>query len=923
MKNRYILDTDAYAKMARLAAAEGAVLIKNKDQVLPLKENTQVCVFGRTQLNYYKSGTGSGGMVNTKYTVGILEALEKPENLKINQKLKEVYKSWETEHPFDSGEGWAMEPWCQEEMPLDDKLISELKKETDTAVIIIGRTAGEDKDNSNTKGSLLLTDLEEEMLSKVSKAFSKTVLLLNVGNIIDMSFLDRYDISSVLYVWQGGMEGGNAVADLLLGRVSPSGHLTDTISLSPEDNSVLKNFGAETENFYEEDIYVGYRYFETFAKETVRYPFGYGLSYTSFEISDEKISYKNNALKARLVVKNTGEYKGKEVIQFYIKAPQGKLGKPKRTLIGFQKTKELAPGASETIEVDVRDMTYASFDDSGVTGFKNYFVCEAGEYVVYAGNNVREAKEIGRFKLERDTPVINCNEIEPPAKAYKRIKPKSIGGNNYVVSYEDVPINNNKRARKVEETSEYEYTGDLGYRLEDVYDRKISLGSFISQLTDEDLRCLVRGEGMSSKRVTPGTAAAFGGVSDRLESFGIPAGCCSDGPSGIRMDCGTSAFLLPNGTCLACSFNEDLNEKLYEFLGCELRKNRIDLLLGPGMNIHRSPLNGRNFEYFSEDPLITGKIAAAQLRGLNQYGVSGTIKHFACNNQEHNRRNFNSIVSQRAMREIYLKGFEIAIKEGKAYSVMTTYGAVNGQWTAGSVDLVKTLLRKEWGFEGIVMTDWWADVNDYGEEKSTKNLAAMVKAENDLYMVTKDALENEKQDNLKPAFEQGKISRGMLEKSAVNILKVVMRSPAMERYLDRISEEEKEAQNKLDEEDMQAFNLTYSPMKEVLDIDTSVINTERGKSWLIGIEAGYTGSYEIELTYSIKASDLAQVPLTIYANGIMFGTVVLKNTDGKASVITKDIGFFGNKYNTVKLYFGLGGIKLQGAKIRMKEKINF
>ena len=427
MSNKFILDEKEYARTARLAAAEGAVLIKNDDNLLPLKKDLPVCVFGRTGLNYYKSGTGSGGMVNTKYTIGIVEALEQEGNVAVNQKLKEAYKKWSIDHPFDTGSGWAMEPWCQEEMPISDTLISEVRNESDTAIIIIGRTAGEDKDNSNTKGSYLLTDLEEEMLSKVTKAFDKTILLLNVGNIIDMNFMDRYDLSSVLYVWQGGMEGGNAVADILLGRVNPSGHLTDTIAYALDDNPVIKNFGGDIEDIYAEDIYVGYRYFETFAPDAVRFPFGYGLSYTSFKTNDEKASYENNVIKASVLVKNIGDVKGKEVIQFYLKAPQGKLGKPKKVLIGFKKTRELAPNEEELIEIEAKDEVYASFDDSGVTGFKNYFVCEAGEYVVYAGNNVRDTKEIGRFKLDRYTPVINCNEIEPPAKPYKRIKPKSIG----------------------------------------------------------------------------------------------------------------------------------------------------------------------------------------------------------------------------------------------------------------------------------------------------------------------------------------------------------------------------------------------------------------------------------------------------------------------------------------------------------------
>ena len=250
------------------------------------------------------------------------------------------------------------------------------------------------------------------------------------------------------------------------------------------------------------------------------------------------------------------------------------------------------------------------------------------------------------------------------------------------------------------------YTGDKGYKLKDVADGKVSLEKFIAQLSDEDLCAMMRGEGMCSPKVTPGVAGAYGAVTDSLLGFGIPIASCSDGPSGIRMDCGTHAFSLPNGTCLACSFNEKINEELFTWEGLDLRRCRIDALLGPGMNIHRSPLNGRNFEYFSEDPFLTGKLVAAQLKGMHKYDVTGVIKHFAGNTQEFKRHTVNNVVSERALREIYLKGFEIAVREGNARAVMTTYGPVNGIWTASSYDLLTTLLRNEWGFDGIAMTDW-------------------------------------------------------------------------------------------------------------------------------------------------------------------------------------------------------------------------
>ncbi|MBR4993971.1 MAG: glycoside hydrolase family 3 protein, partial [Lachnospiraceae bacterium] len=745
MENRFIMNWEEYARIAREAAAEGAVLLENKDAVLPIKKGEKIAVFGRDQLNYYKSGTGSGGMVNTRYVVSILDALLNEKDLTIDEELLETYREFVKTHPFDAGNGWATEPSSQEEMPLSDEILNKAKVKSDKAIIIIGRLAGEDKDTPNEPGGYFLSKVEEEMIEKVCKTFDKTIVLLNSGSIFDMSWVKKYNPKAVMYVWQGGMEGGNAVLDVLTGRVNPSGHLTDTIAEDINDYSSTANFSDKTENIYAEDIYLGYRYFETFAKDKVLYPFGYGLSYTTFETSDGSAELKDNKLFAKIKVKNTGDLPGKEVIQVYLKAPQGKLGKPARVLIGFKKTKLLNPGETEELNFEIKDETWASFDDSGVTGYRFSYLYEAGNYRVYAGNNVRSASLIGEFSVERDVIIRKCESALAPVKPFKRIKPGILGGDEYVAEYEDAPTRTYEaRVKSADKNeSEYEYTGDFGYKLSDVYDKKVSLSTFISQLDDIDLRCIVRGEGMCSARVTPGTAAAFGGVSDRLNEFGIPAGCLADGPSGIRMDCGTKAFAMPNGTCLACTYNEELNVRLYEWEGRELRKNRIDALLGPGINIHRNPLNGRNFEYFSEDPLVTGRMAVAQLKGMSKYNVTGVIKHFACNNQETARHSADSVVSERALREIYLKGYEMAVKEGGAYMVMTTYGPLNGVWTAGSYELNTSILRNEWGFDGMVMTDWWAKVNTEGTKPSVDNLADMVLSGNDVYMVIRDALANE------------------------------------------------------------------------------------------------------------------------------------------------------------------------------------
>lgn len=690
-----ILDWNKYLDTAAKMVSEGIVMLKNENNALPLDADKEVAVFGRIQFHYYKSGTGSGGMVNVTKVVNILDGLI-DNGVKVNEKLLDTYRKWDRENPFDLGEGWGGEPWSQKEMPLDEGLVKETAKSCETAIVIIGRTAGEEQDNRLEAGSYLLSDDEIEMLTVVRKHFKKVVLLLNVGNIIDMTDINRIAPDSVLYVWQGGMTGGKGTADVLTGKVSPSGKLPDTIAYKASDYPSDANFGREeNRDIYAEDIYVGYRYFETFAKDKVLYPFGFGLSYTGFEIKTEKAEITEGAVKLSVSVKNIGSYKGKEVIEVYCEAPQGRLGKAARVLCGFEKTRELVPQEEQMVEIAVDIAKLASYDDSGVTGNKSCYVLEAGEYKFYVGSDVRSAEYACSFEQGEDLVTERLTQSLAPVESFERIKPVCEGG-AFSIGREAVPVSEvDESARRLEKLpKEIAYTGDKGIKLWDVKNGKNTMDEFIAQLSDYDLSCIIRGEGMGSPRVTAGTASAFGGVSENLNGFGIPAGCCSDGPSGMRLDCGTKAFSLPNGTMIASSFNKELTSELFTFMGLEMAANKVDCLLGPGMNIHRHPLNGRNFEYFSEDPFLTGKMAAAELKGMAGAGVTGTIKHFCANNRETNRHFIDSVVSERALREIYLKGFEIAVKEGEASSVMTTYGRVNGLWTAGNFDLNTVILRE-------------------------------------------------------------------------------------------------------------------------------------------------------------------------------------------------------------------------------------
>ena len=795
-------------------------------------------------------------------------------------------------------------------MPVTEEMLQTASGD-DVALVILGRTAGEDQDNTDKPGSYKLTRTEEDLIRKVSSQFSRTAVILNVGNIIDMKWVREFDPAAVLYAWQGGQEGGNGVCDVLMGRVNPCGKLTDTIAEDISDYPSTSNFGDLQKNYYKEDIYVGYRYFETFAKDKVLYPFGYGLSYTSFSVQASAEEKDEHTVCVKATVKNTGTKPGKEVLEVYAKAPQGVLDTPVRVLCGFAKTKELAAGEEEHIILEIPKNTFASYDDSGVTGHRDCFVLLEGTYTIYVGTDVRTAQKAGSYP-QTFTVIEQLEEVCAPQKPFARMTRKP----GDVIGYSDTPERIYGPYDRVEKPAEISQTGDKGYRLEDVYDKKISMETFVAQLSDEDLIMLFRGEGMCSPKVTPGTAAAFAGLTPSLRKFRIPAECASDGPSGIRMDCGTKAFSLPNGTLLGCTFNCELVRQLYEMTGLELRLNRVDTLLGPGLNIHRNPLNGRNFEYISEDPFLTGKMGAAQLQGLNIAGSTGTIKHFAANNQETKRHEADSIISVRALREIYLKGFEIAVKEGPARSVMTTYGPVNGVWTAGSYDLNTIVLRKDWGFSGIVMTDWWAKANHEGQPSDPRIHAVMAAAQNDVYMVTADA-QDMQQDDMLEEFQKGNLTRGQLQRNAINILQFVLKSPAMLYEMNRISPEElKDRKNAAkDDPDVSKMMKFVADEQGNIRISGDGWDTHQGKEILADLDMK-AGSYELQMKVKSNLDDLAQLPVTVYLDNIIKGTLSFRGSKGQW--VTQQIRFDtfeGHHY--MKLYFGATGLTVDHIAFQM------
>lgn len=903
------LDWDKYLETSARAVSGGIVMLKN-DGALPLKQGGTAAVFGRIQLHYYKSGTGSGGMVNVSKVIGITDGLLDA-GYKLDEQLLNAYREWDEQNPFDYGEGWGGEPWSQKEMPLTDELVGGAASRADAAIVIIGRTAGEEMDNKLEKGAFLLSDLEEDMLRRVTSAFDKTVVLLNTGGLIDMSFMDRYPVSAVMYVWQGGMVGGAGTAAVLTGEVSPSGKLPDTIAYEISDYPSDKFFGSGDMDCYGEDIYVGYRYFETFAKDRVRFPFGFGMSYTSFDITASDFKLDGDKVTGSVNVKNTGSTPGREVVQIYCSAPQGKLGKPARVLCGFDKTRTLQPGESQTLSFEIPLESVASYDDSGVTGHKSAWILEQGGYVFYAGADVRSASEAYSLTLP-ETVVRQCKSALGPLTAFKRMVNSS-----GKPEFEDVPLTGEAFPHDhAKLPAEIPQTGDRGIRLADVVNGKNTLEEFTAQLTDYDLSCIIRGEGMGSPKVTAGTAAAFGGVSDTLTALGIPCACCDDGPSGMRLDCGTKAFSLPNGTLLASTFDRPLMTELFTFMGLEMHTNQVDCLLGPGMNIHRHPLNGRNFEYFSEDPYLTGEIASAELAGLHSTGAEGTIKHFCGNNRETRRHFLDSVISERALREIYLRGFEKAVKKGGAKSVMTTYGQVNGVWTAGNYGLVTGILRDDWGFDGFTMTDWWANINRRGKAPDKSDFAAMAMAQNDVYMVTADGAACN--DNTLDSLKSGELTRGELQRNAMNILRFLTTTHAMKRVMG--CDDETEIINRpADAGDVDSTDIEFHDIDEDLTLDLTGITTEKGSSYAFGLNVSKPGVYKVTLTASSTLSELAQTSVSIFALGSPCGMFTFNGTGGAPVSQTKDVKFLSN-FMSIRLYFGGSGLKTQSIRFELKER---
>ncbi|MCR5564376.1 MAG: glycoside hydrolase family 3 C-terminal domain-containing protein [Gammaproteobacteria bacterium] len=763
---------DKIKELCLKTAAEGAVLLKNEDDILPLTKKDEIAVFGRCAYDYFFCGYGSGGGVVKEYTTNLYDGFDKYD-IKVNENLKKYYIDFSTNNPKDDG-FWGAWPLHYDEAPLTLELVQEAKKTSTKAVIVIGRSAGEDRECKLIKGSYYLTDEEENMIKLVTSEFENVILILDIGNIMDLSYLEKYNIKSVLLSLQGGQEGGNAIGANLSGAIAPSGHLTDTIAKNYEDYPSAKDFLGRKFNNYSEDIFVGYRYFETFAKDKVLFPFGYGLTYTKFEILCEETEVTNFNFKFKVSAKNIGNIASKASLQLYLKKPGVKFSEPERILVGYLKTKELGRNEEYKGEITVDLTMFASYDDKGVISDASY-ILEEGTYEFFLGENVRDAVSVYSIKYNFDSVVKKVSHIMPVEKAFERMI-----NDNGKVSYEETPIHkiDLKNIILSNLPKEIPLTEYKGHKLIDVKNGTITLEEFVSELSLEELSALCHGWGrMNYDLGVLHNAGAMGGVTESLREKGIPAYVTTDGPSGVKVKYNSTN--LPIGILIASTWDDKLVTELYNEILVELKERKCSCLLAPGMNIHRNPLCGRNFEYFSEDPFLSGMIAASVVNGVTKDGYSATPKHFCCNNQETNRFFNDSRVSERALREIYLKNFEIMLLNSHPRQIMTSYNMVNSIYSHNNYYLTQIYLREELAYDGCVMTDWYMRYRKSPEFKNVFGNAYRVRSRCDVLMPgSRSRVDRTKIGNtlLRGYGKKEGITLGEIELCAMDLLKIILES---------------------------------------------------------------------------------------------------------------------------------------------------
>ena len=774
-----------HTNLAREAAKEGMVLLKNNGALLPFGFGTRLALFGKGTFDYVKGGGGSGD-VTVSYVVNLYEGLKKLGSVALEESLAGFYRDY-VRAQYDTG----LVPGMIPEPTVPQDLLQQARAFTDTALITISRFSGEGWDravaDANASGAsqqqlalqgsrlfpksdFYLSPEEEAMVEAVCSAFPKVAVVLNVGGMVASHwFATDHRIHSVLMAWQGGMEGGAATAQLLCGYGNPSGKLVDTFARDLEDYPSTAGF-HESEDYvdYTEDIFVGYRYFETLpgAAGKVVYPFGYGLSYTTFRWNVTDVQLQEGQILVQAAVTNTGTRSGKEVLQLYVEQPQGLLGKAKRSLVAFRKTDLLEPGETQEVTISCALSDLASYDDLGKVA-KSAWVLEKGVYRFWLGTSVRDVRELD-FTWEAAENIVT--EQLSPKLVPTSLKHRLLANGTYENLPLGVPNDPDYTALEPNDTvarfggempgtravpriprRSREREERLNFR--NVADGSQSLEDFVALLTDEELAHLLGGQ--------PNTGVANTWGFGNLPQYHVPNAMTADGPAGLRIkpECGVCTTAFPCATLLACTWNTEMVYAVGQAGALEVKENNLAMWLTPAINIHRSPLCGRNFEYYSEDPMVAGSMGAALVRGIQSQNIAPCVKHFALNNKETNRKNCDSRVSERAAREIYLKAFEIIVKTAKPWGIMSSYNIINGHRASENRELLEDILRGEWGFEGMVTTDWWT----YGEHYKE------VLAGNDLKMASGYP------ERLLAAMEKGVLTRSDMEICVKRILGTLLR----------------------------------------------------------------------------------------------------------------------------------------------------
>ena len=807
-------------KVARRAAAEGMVLLKNEGQLLPLKEGAKVALYGVGASRTIKGGTGSGD-VNERETVSIYQGMK-------NAGFEITTEDWIKD--YDKQYQDARYAWRDEIENKASKLEDQVsgffnvysttpfrmpagapvtKTDADVAIYILSRVAGEGADRFDEAGDYYLTEEEKKQLADICGMYKHVIVAVNTGGLADLSFMDEYkNIEALLQIVQPGMEAGNAFADIISGKVTPSGKMTDSWAYKYEDYPNSKTFSHNNGNvdkeYYTEGLYVGYRYFDSF-DVPVRYGFGYGLSYTTFETKVVSAVLKDNKIVVETETTNTGNtYSGKEVIQLYVTCPAGKLEKEYRRLVAFGKTGLLAAGQSEKMILEIALDKLTSYSESEAA-----WILEKGSYVIWAGNSLEDSFPCAVLALDADVTLTKTQNICPLKEELEELKQPSEKMNQKLAALlklteeKNLPVLELKAADVVTRVVEYHSNAECVPE---------EAREFVDTLSTEKLVALASGDpgkGQGSNLGSAGIAVpgSAGETNDCALEDGIPGIVLSDGPAGLRLmkhynvyegkivnkpfkftmegglfcegepaDPGETWYqyctAIPVGTLLAQTWDTALIEEVGEMIGGEMEEFSTTLWLAPGMNIHRNPLCGRNFEYYSEDPLVAGKIAAAMTNGVQKVpGCGTTIKHFACNNQEDNRMGSDSILSERTLREIYLKGFEIAITESQPMSIMTSYNLINGVHAANCEDTCTKAARCEWGFQGMIMTDW--TTTEHGEDCTA---SGCMRAGNDLVMP--GAFSD--RDNLNQELADGTLSMDDLKACISRLVNIVWQSNQFE-----------------------------------------------------------------------------------------------------------------------------------------------